>query len=879
LFSRPIILLKLILFLFGLVIMPASSKAQTTKEEEVLLTFRYPAVGHVYVTHLYNDETGQSFLPIIELFGLLGIYYNPDFSNFDLKGTYIDKNLAFEVNLNTKIITLGNKEYPITADDFRVGQLDFFLSPAIFEKVFGMTFTIDILQLALTLETDKIMPVQERKMRDASRRKMNNASQETKEFPLLYQRKRHIFSGAMMDYSITGDVSPLAKSLSFSMAAGLEILGGDLQARASSYNSTLGFTNVLLNGIRWRYTLLNSSLLTDFTLGQISTTGPQSMPIKGISLSNDPIEPRRSFNTFVVDGNTEANSEIELYENEQLVEFKRSDELGYYRFDIPLTYGSSRLSIHIYTPTGQNIVIDRQIEVPFTFLPKGKVQYQIQAGIPESSTDSLIVNAKVVHGNVGYGLTNWLTATVGGDYFKTDLNNVDPFVYSSISARIASQYLFNIDIAPTAFYRVNGSVLYSSNKSFNISYTNYTGISVFNSRGVIHDIQGNIYIPLNIFGKDFGLRVGGEHSILSESSNTRYEVNLSSRLGLLNMRINYSDAITSTKEGVTPGRASMSTVFTYIVSRRPGIPVFMQGMFMRYQSNFDVRDKKIESTEFQFSKSARKSGRINLSLAYNYGLKLFSAQTGLIVDLNNIRSTTTARASDNVYSLRQTVSGSVGYDGEFKHITASNREQVGRASASVLLYVDLNNSGKFDRGDEKLPYKAVKLDGSSQMKVGKDGILRINQLQSYHKYQLSVVRSNIPNPTLVPLISELSFIVDPNQYKRIEIPFYRGGVIGGTISIQKGKEVTGQSGLRLIIKDVNTDYTQNIKTFSDGGFYVMDLPPGEYTLEIDPSQLKFLNVENAKPLEFEIKALAEGDFIEDLNMLLKVKKIDDGEKK
>jgi len=92
--SRIFRIIFLVLFVS---ILASKVNAQVSKEEDVLLTFRYPAVGHVYVSHLYNDNNGQSFLPVAELFGLLGIYYNPDFSNFILKGTYLTNDLAFEI--------------------------------------------------------------------------------------------------------------------------------------------------------------------------------------------------------------------------------------------------------------------------------------------------------------------------------------------------------------------------------------------------------------------------------------------------------------------------------------------------------------------------------------------------------------------------------------------------------------------------------------------------------------------------------------------------------------------------------------------------------------------------------------------------------------
>jgi hypothetical protein len=49
--------------------------------------------------------------------------------------------------------------------------------------------------------------------------------------------------------------------------------------------------------------------------------------------------------------------------------------------------------------------------------------------------------------------------------------------------------------------------------------------------------------------------------------------------------------------------------------------------------------------------------------------------------------------------------------------------------------------------------------------------------------------------------------------------------------------------------------------------------PGKYRLYADPKQLEFMNV-TSEPgiLEFEIKALADGDYLENLNFKLRYKK-------
>jgi len=155
------------------------------------------------------------------------------------------------------------------------------------------------------------------------------------------------------------------------------------------------------------------------------------------------------------------------------------------------------------------------------------------------------------------------------------------------------------------------------------------------------------------------------------------------------------------------------------------------------------------------------------------------------------------------------------------------------------------------------------------MEVGKDSILRLNQLQSYYLYNLSVNRGVIADPTLVPLNPEFSFIADPNQYKRIDIPFYRGGIVEGSVLIDRDGRIYGQGGLRILIRSLDGVFTQTIRTFADGGFYAMDIPPGSYTLSIDTLQLGFLKAVQPDSLSFSIRALSEGDFVEGLRIILK----------
>lgn len=857
--------LKQVLVVLGLLLLHFPVSAQ---QEEVLLTFRHQAIGNVYVNSLYDSKTDKTYLPVIELFSLFEINYKANVASHSVSGNFLNSNNPYTINLSSLQAQLGKTSIPITPDDFRLGETDFYLAPEIFEKVFGLNFTVNMAQLMLSLETKQKLPIEERLAREHARANMEGREFTHEDFPLAYDRKRSVFSGGMLDYSITGSYAKQSQGLAYTLTGGMEMLGGDVQGTVYGANTSSGSTNLSSSGLRWRYAMRNNKLITSLSAGQLTTTGLQQLSIKGFAISNDPIEPRRMYETYVIDGHTEPESEVEIYVNERLSDFKRADELGYYRFNLPVTYGTTRISLRIYTRSGELIVSDKQMQVPFTFLPKGVVSYNVQAGKAESFSSDTLQGKWVGHGNVAVGVSRWLTASVGSQYIGQTFSSENLTYYGSLAARIAKQYLIGIDAAPKNYYRFTGSVMYFNNLSFNVSYLKYDGTSIFNSRGAKSNITVNTYIPFKLFGMNTGFRLGGEQYDLASSKQTTYTTDFSARLGKINMRFNYRDNFISSGQETNFGQGMLTTALTYTISRAPGLPVYVRGMYIRAQNMYDIRHNLLQTTEMEISKTIFKSGRFNAGVSYNHVSGLVSTQFGFTLDLSKVRSATTVNTTGSDITARQSLYGSIGWDKPNGNVTLNNRQQVGRSAASVLLFIDKNNSGKYDKGDELLPYKGVKLDQTASMEVGRDSILRITQLQSYYKYNLSVNRNALGDATLVPVKDKFSFVADPNQYKQIEIPFYRGGIIEGKVIIDDGEKKIGQGGLRLILKREEDSNTQIIRSFNDGGFYQMDLAPGKYTLEVDPVQIEFLKANAPEKLKFEIKALSEGDYLEGLEIVI-----------
>jgi hypothetical protein len=864
--------------IFFVLITSQSTFAQKEPDGEVLLNFNYPAIGNVYLTGVFFGEV--AYLPLGEVLSLLYIPAEKTASGKGLQGAFPSKNDDWVIDPITNEFTIKRKSGKLDADRYYIGELDLFLHPDYFQEVFGITFTINTYALSVRMKSTNPLPIEERQKRESIRQQLQNRQNKGETLaPLRYARERKTLALGVLDYNLNYTKTNSENNLGMSFNAGMELLGGDLQG---TYQGNYNEGNLLSNfaGLRWRYVLPGGLQpernvgLASISVGQVSTTSfTNGANLLGVSITNNPVIPRLELDSFVIDGTTAPDSEVELLIGGQLVDFTRADEVGYYRFNAPVTYGTVRLSTRIYTPSGEVIIEERQIQVPFSFLPKGFVGYNFQAGIPQFRSDRL-GRGIVTHADVAYGLTSAVTIRAGvdqGDIFG------DQKVYPvfGLSARIFQQYLLNIDALPDRYYRAAGSVFYATNTSINAQYTEYNPNSPLNFRGQLRDANLNTFFPLKIFGKFGGFRLTGERIWFDSGKGVNnYQVDFNTQINRVVFRVNYRGGRRGIliSENPTQNQFGLATTsLTYTLPRTPGIPVYVRGLFLRGQYRYSTLLKRSESISLLVSQTLFKTGRFTMGYDRQLALNQSQFQIGFLIDFNSLRASSQFSKRTEGYSAQQSFSGSLAYEPVGKTLIPSNRDQITRSGVTVRLFVDTNENERYDEGEEIVPAKAVRLDRSANILLGSDGLLRITQLQSYWKYRLDIDIAALPNPNLAPKLKSFSFVAEPNRFRAIDIPLYQTGVIDGVVFLEKDGESQGQGGLRLILLKEGETEGEVIRTFSDGGYYSYGLLPGKYTLEVDPKQLEFMQASsNPGKLEFEIKALADGDYLEEMNIILTI---------
>ncbi|MDR9417520.1 hypothetical protein [Gracilimonas sp.] len=862
--------LSIVLVGFGALYEPSYAQNNDTEEVEVYLDFRHRGViSSVVIAYYKNDEF---YLPISELFSLFNIDHQ--INGLVIEGRFGLNQTTYRVDFQENRIRFGDETIQLTADDYLVKELDSYLRADIFYKAFALDFTINFNNLTLDLQTEQELPAIEQAIRRQRRQVANrNRIINQEQYDLKYGRERPFLDGGFIDYNLSSSLGS-NNVYNFNTNLGLQILGGDLQGNIfGSYSQN--FNNIATDNLRWRHMFRDQPWLTKLTVGQTTTDGFARNNYTGIRISNEPIEPRRLFDEFEIQGSTIPQSEVELYLNNALIDFQQAGELGNYRFLTPITYGTSQLDLRIYGPTGQIIERSQRIQIPFTFQPKGVFNYTINAGKLDNPVFGETTQDLTAQGNGAYGLTEWLTAKAGVEYYQ-GFHDAVPTFTSSISSRILSNYILTLEAASEAYYRGTLNVIYPNSASLNFDYTEFSSNSnIYNPSNDNRRIIASAFYPFNFWGVPLNIRTSTFSRIRPNSSTTTFRTDLNSRIGRMNFRIGYSDRYTGKIDLLNPTTtAYLESSATYNISQNRNLPTYIRGVFLRAQMRYQPTTNQIESAEAFISRNVFQKGRFQISFGRNFINNYSNVRFSLVVDFDKVRSNTTFNNLRGSSNLSQNIRGSIGYDTNYNNFIFTSRDQVGRSGAAIQMYVDNNDNGTYDDEDDIVrSNSAIRIQRSGASSIQKNGILYYTQMQPYFYYNIEMNKGAIDNPMLVPEFEKFGFISDPNRFKKVEIPFYMSEVIEGTVQreISSGDR-RSVAGLRLFLTNLDNNTRKELRTFSDGLFYDYEVRPGSYELEIDSTQLELLNVISVpEKLNFEVEAEAQGDFIEGLNFLLKPK--------
>jgi hypothetical protein len=856
--------LLLLIFLLASVTAGEAASQFTSSEEvyydEVFFDFRYRQLVNTTLVAFIKDE--RIYLPAGEVFSMLLIFNNFNQSSLVFDGYISSQANSFSLDLKNLSYSFRNKRGTLTQDDFIVDVFDIYLSTDLLLEVFGFEFEINMSALGIRLITEERLPIRVRQERLLARIRTQDQFGVRDFFEPVVPRRNQLINGYFLDYNLNFSTQNFQNQTgSFRLQSGAEILSGDVQFDLNVNTNPVTGITANRGNFRWRYYTPQESKWApnQIIAGNLAGRGISlNRSVRGVSVSNEPLYPSRVFDEFTYRDTGQPDSEVEIFINDRLFDVIYIDESGLFEVRLPITFGINDIRIVKYAPDGQIVEHNQSLNIPFFFVPNRSVFYTAYIGGTLgtfSNPDDYAVGLL----DLGYGLSRSNTIRAKAEIISTQGSTEAAFL-GEFSQRI-SQFIANFSYSPQRFESVNLTYQSQGNAFINVSGINYrTGYQVLNNPIQYNYATTFFYSIRNPLLPIF-YRGGYDYSKYNGFDVETITSNLSIRRSRFSL--NFGLRNVSRNVGALSVQQSTYNVALGYTTPRQGIWKPLRGVLTRsqliYLNDFD----RPEQLNLSISRSIFRSGQFQVNYSHFFATGRSSVFFTFNLEFPQFRTNTTLRRASQNYIFNQNVRGSLGYFHDDRVILLDNRNQVGRAALVFDTFIDNDGDGVFGDGDQRLNYNSIRMRGAGARSTVRDGRIYITGLRQYDRYNIEINEAAITDPTLVTARNTFSVVTDPNQFKRIYVPFLRSGILQGEVAriTSTGRQPT--SGLNVRLMNLSDSTITTARTFFDGSFFEMGVIPGRYVAYPDSTQLQILGV-RAEPAiyPFEILASEFGDFVD-----------------
>lgn len=828
-----------------------NARAQDTsvmQYEAVPIDVQYPFIADTSMLGLIYQE--QAWLPVEDIFRFLQVKMIVSEEGKILQGFLFHPDSLYQMNYLLQSILYGQKSISMSAKDWFYYDHKIYLHSSLFFSIFSIDCRFDFRAMQLTIHSKKELPillVQKQRLFRMNINKLKNVVV----IDSLIKGKYQPLNIGVADWTINQVLNINGQpELQSNLAFGGSFLGGELNA-AFQYNNKSVFDNRQQYYL-WRHVNNDNRYVKQIGLGKINTNAIASLfaPVVGVRISNTPTIQQADFGTYRIDRFTEPNWTVELYINNLLVNYTKADAAGFYSFEVPVLYGNSQIMLRQYGPNGEQKTNEFNINIPYNFLPKSKVEYIVNAGIVEDTLASRFSKLQL-----NYGLTNRITIGAGVEYLSSIGSRKDmPYVQANF--KIANQFLITAQYIQDVKFSLSGN--FKAKKSITIdalfSRYNEGQQAIFNN--YLEERNLTFSIPWRLNKQQYYSRLNIYQIVLPSANYTTIEAMLSGSIRKVGFNMSHFALLTESN------KPYLYANFSFSYSLKNGfllLPMFQ----------YEFNTSRFISSRIQVDKLISQKTFLNFFYDHNYKSNVKSYNLGIRYDLKFMQAGYNFRTNSTTNSaLINYVRGSILYDKKTNYTGFFARPGLGRSGIIVYSFLDYNFNGKMDLGEPKVQGLKFSLPGGSKDWNKKDSSFVIRNLEPYYKYVLTVDKNSFDEIAWRLSKSIFQIHLTPNQFTLIGIPVEVMGEVSGTVSLLKGQQRVPLGG--IVVEIMNAKGELQAKTLSDeSGYYnYLGLPPGVYTVRAAATQLEKLGYRSPTswPM-FRITATMHGDSKTDINLV------------
>jgi hypothetical protein len=826
-----------------------SSFAQKPQYDEVLITLKVKYAGTIELTTLIN-ENQEVYLSIPELLDFLKIKNEIADDHSNIHGFFINQNNIFHINETIHVIKYKGQDIALLADDLVRTPTNLFLRASYFASIFGLENSFSFRDLSVsmssTLELPAVREARLQLMRDNINTLKYGFTADT-----TFSRDKPLFHFAAADWAVnTIQRSNGINQQQLRLGLGGMLAGGEFTS-AFNYgnNQPVSLRNQFY---RWRYVDNDNKYVTQISAGKIAAllTATILNPIIGVQFTNATTTAKRSFGTYVLSDYTKPDWTVELYINNILVDYAKADANGFFSFTVPLLYGKTDISVRYYGPWGEEELSTKQFMIPFYFLPKHRLEYNLSSGIIEDGQTSFFANAKA-----NYGLSDYITLEGGVEYVSSiEKNKVIPYFGTSI--RLANQLFVSGAYFSKVKYMGNLNYSTPNNMRLNLDYTKYDKDQDAVRFSYSELRKASLNIPIRTSHFSGVSRFSLQQTVFATSSFMQSELALSGRLYNFNFNLTTNSFFTDTTKPFVFSNLSSSFRLPKGFSLTPNI-------------RYDYNRAEITTVQAQLRKRVFNKGSLQASFNHDFRSKNTSVQLGFQYNLQYANAGVSSNIDNNGVSFTQSASGSLIYEPNADFVAFNNSTSIGRASVKFIPYLDINGNGKRDFGEQPVKGLEVALNGGQKILDQSEGTTIISGLEPYVKNFVTFDTSKVNNIAWRLENKTLNITLNPNQLRTVEIPISVVGEVAGMVQRSEEGQLTGIAGLKINIYKNDTDFAASVLSEFDGYFSYLGLTSGYYSAKVDSVQLQKLHFRTeTKNTDFIIDNGNDGAYVDNLEFIL-----------
>jgi hypothetical protein len=833
------------LFLAGLIFLPAlqpiaaaAAPSQNTEANLILLEVRLDnqVLSDAVTAYQVGDDV---FLPLGEMARLLTLAVRVVPGEGRAGGYLLTEDRNFSLDVAQREINISGRREQLDHSQVKLEADEIYVASKLLARWLPVDLDLDMPSLSVKARPREQLPLQARLARDRRGKQSGTRGYVDPGYPPLATPYR-IADVPSIDQ--TAGVSAASAGgkrttdASYTAYLTTDLLGMEaalytsrrLHASSPGVRLTLGRHDPdagLLGPLHARSALFGSVVLPGVTnISASSATG------NGVAVSNRLLNQPTRFDSHTLQGDLPPGWDVELYYNEALIGVQQSRADGKYSFDDqPLAYGPNDFRLVFHGPLGQLRVERQSFLLEQSALPGGALFYDVAGQRDPQGRQRSVAQ-------FDWGISDSLTAT--GGVLRMPLENREQsYAHLGLRAYLQS-FILSGDLAKG---NDGGKLAQLGLK------TRIGNLSLSASRVRLTDFTSELFQPT------------------PDPVRTRDELRVDGTLGFGLARFPVSAQV---RRDRLASQAENIEVQGRISAYRSGTAV---SNALRWQS---LGGKRTADGQFQVSRRMAGIG-VGSQLQYTLvpaarlnSVALTADQSlggGYVANLGLLRLFETRQ-----YRVTGSLNKSLGSFGLGLNAFYSNHHEFGvgvqfflamgleprtarvmtdaqpmasMGSASIRVFLDKNQNGEMDEGDEAIKGAGFTINGGNHLaRTDATGIAYLTRLPANRHVDIGLDTDTLEDPQWQPKQKGVRIVPRPGKVTDVEFAVSMTGEVDGTTyMLTKGaKRPIGD--LKLELVDASRKVVATMPSSADGYYVITAIFPGDYLLRVAPDQLKRLGL-------------------------------------